>query len=293
MKALTSLGKQYIEEIASKYNLKNETVESLLKAVIGGNGTMAQFNIAELGGSGQWMKGGMTMVGDMFNNSLKSIVDKLCNELSELVSTNVLYEEAADRPTAERPITDHSNLDRPTASEPSVDRFSSQHQGNGFSSVSSGSWPAVFGNPTASGSQNNFRYAYFAPVRRLVIEENGKQIIYDTKHHHITGISQQQGSGNSYKFTSQEGQVDLGSLQLISEPGEQTQPTPEIAYDVTSTADLRSETTDRSPADRSTTDRSPQDIIIATIEKVNILFEKGQISEEEFKAKKQELLSRL
>jgi hypothetical protein len=83
---------------------------------------------------------------------------------------------------------------------------------------------------------------------------------------------------------------------VISEPTEPSQPTPGIAYDMTSTADLRSErssTTDRSPADRSTTDRSPEDIIIATIEKVNMLFEKGQITEEEFKAKKQELLARL
>lgn len=293
MKALTGSGRQYVEDIATKYNLKTESVEALLRAVISGNGTMAQFNIAELGGSGQWMKGGMTMIGDMFNNSLKSTVDKLCSELSEQVSTRVLYEESAD--------------------EPSEDRSDVQRQESGASSSRDGSWPSVFGTPTASGSQNNFRYAYFAPVRRLVIEENGKRTIYDTKHHHITGISQQQGGGNSYTFTSQDGSVDLRSLALISEPGEQTQPTPEIAYDVTSNADLHAETldlsaadrnaadsgsadrrlSDRSPADRSPADRSPQDIIIATIEKVNVLFEKGQITEEEFKAKKQELLSRL
>lgn len=274
MKSLTSSGKQKVEDIAAKYNLKTETVESLLKAVVQGNGTMAQFDIAELGGSGQWMKGGMTMVGDMFNNSLKGTVDKLCTELSELVSSHVLYEVSDD----ETPRT--------------------QTEGRHAVNNTSSSWPSVFGNPTSSGSQNNFRYAYFAPVRRLVVEENGKRAIYDTKHHNITGISQQQGQGNSYKFTSQDGPVDLGSLDLISEPTGQTQPTPEIAYDVISTADLRSEgidrsPADRSPADRSPTDRSPQDIIIATIEKVNVLFEKGQISEEEFKAKKQELLSRL
>ncbi|SKB61184.1 SHOCT domain-containing protein [Dyadobacter psychrophilus] len=275
MKALTSTGKQHVKEIAAKYNLKNETVESLLIAVISGRGTMAQFNIAELGGSGQWMKGGMTMVGDMFNNSLKTTVNNLCNELSELVTSQVLYEETAD---------ESSEWHQESKSAASSNNVSS-------------SWPSVFGNPTSSGAQNNFRYAYFAPVRRLVVEENGKRTIYDTKHHNITGVSQQQGSGNSYKFTSQEGPVDLGSLDLISEPSGQTQPTPEPVYDVTSTADLHGETdrspTDRSPTDRSPTDRSPQDIIIATIEKVNVLFEKGQISEEEFKAKKQELLARL
>lgn len=261
MKALTKEGQQNVNDIAAKYNLKTESVESLLKAVISGNGNMAQFNIPELGGTGQWMKGGMTMVGDMFNNTLKSTVDKLCTELSELVKTKVLFEESSDLSNGKHPV-------------------------NGdFAGNVSSSWPSVFGNPTSSGSQNNLRYAYFAPVRRLVIEENGKRTIYDTKHHHITGISQQQGVGSSHKFTSQDGNVDLSSLSVISEPTEPSQPTPGIAYDVTSTADLRTE--------RSATDRSPEDIIIATIEKVNMLFEKGQITEEEFKAKKQELLSRL
>ena len=270
MKALTNTGRQYIEELAAKYNVKNETVESLLEAVIKGNGSMAQFNVPELGGSGQWMKGGMTMVGDRFNSSLKATVSSICNELSGLVTSQVLYEDSGDD-KSQTPSTHKTSL-------------ASDNAGS--------SWPSVFGNPTSSGSQNNFRYAYFAPVRRLVIEENGKRAIYDTKHHKITGVSQQQGAGNSYTFTSQDGPVDLASLELISEPSTQTQPTPEIAYDVTSNADLRS-STDRSPADRSAADHSPQDIIIATIEKVNVLFEKGQISEEEFKAKKQELLARL
>jgi hypothetical protein len=259
MKALTNEGQQIVEDIAAKYNLQTATVESLMNAIISGNGTMAQFNIPELGGSGQWMKGGMTMVGDMFNSSLRSTVEKLCGELSNVVSTKLLFEETTDISEKKQQIN------------------------SGFSANSDSSWPSVFGNPTASGSQNNFKYAYFAPVKRLVIEENGKQTIYDTKHHSITGISQQQGSGNSHRFTSQDGPVDLSSLAVISEPSGQTQPTPEIAYDVTSTADLRTENQGH----------SPQDIIIATIEKVNMLFEKGQITEEEFKAKKQELLAKL
>jgi hypothetical protein len=259
MKALTAEGRQHVEDIAGEYNLKTETVETLLKLIISGNGTMAQFNLPELGGNGQWMKGGMTMVGDMFNSTLRSTVDKLCNELSGLVTTKVLFEESADL----------SNGKYEASSE--------------NKSSSSGTWPAIFGNPTSSGSQNNFRYAYFSPVRRLVIEENGKRTIYDTKHHHITGISQQQGSGNSHRFTSQDGPVDLNSLSVISEPSEPSQPTPGITYDVTSTAGVTGE--HHTP--------STQDIIISTIEKINVLFERGQITEEEFKAKKQELLAKL
>ena len=254
MKELTQEGRQKVDDIAGQYNLRPETVESLLNAVVRGNGTMAQFNLAELGGQGQWMKGGMTMVGDMFNSSLRATVDKLCNDLSALVAGNILFQEKENDPDA-----------KAGASAGQV----------------SASWPSVFGNPTSTGSQNNFRYAYFGPVHRLIIEENGKRTIYDTKHHQISGVSQQQGAGNSYRFTSQEGAVDLNSLEVVSDPDKPTQPTPEIAYDVTATADLRSG------------DQSPQDIIISTIGKLNVLFEKGQITEEEFKAKKKELLERL
>ncbi|WP_138481170.1 SHOCT domain-containing protein [Dyadobacter bucti] len=258
MKVLTEQGRRNIEDIAGHYKLKTETVEALLNAIVRGNGSMAQFNIPELGGGGQWMKGGMTMVGDMFNNSLKSIVDRLSNELSGLLAKGALFEDIDDQPV-ENHLRDKE-----------------------IKGVTGSPWPSIFGTPTSSGSQNNFRYAYFAPVRRLVIEENGKQIIYDTKHHQISGISQQQGSGTSYKFSSQDGPVTLDSLDVISEPGKQSQPTPELAYDVTTNVDSKGENTP-----------TTQDIIISTIEKINILFERGQITEEEFKTKKQELLDRL
>ena len=58
----------------------------MLESVVNGNGTMAQFSHPEFGGSGQWMRGAMIMVSDMFNNSLKGRIDGLCNEVSALVA---------------------------------------------------------------------------------------------------------------------------------------------------------------------------------------------------------------
>lgn len=267
MKALTTEGRKLITEIAGRYNLQPQTIEMLLKAIVRGNGTMAQFNIAELGGQGQWMKGGMTMVGDMFNNSLRATVDKLCSELAELAATTVLFEE--------RELSEADK--QPLYPEPDVNAVGDETRSNDPGAP----WPAIFGNPTSSGSQNSIRYAYFEHVHRLVIEENGRRTIYDTKHHQITGISQQQGSVNSCRFTSQDGVVDLSSLGKIADPDRPRQPTQEIAYDVTSNAGLRSQ------------DPTPEDIVLTTIEKLNVLFEKGQISEEEFANKKKELLERL
>ena len=60
---------------------------AMLESLIAGGGTMAQFNHPEFGGMGQWTRGGMTMVGDMFNNALKAKVDGLCSELSDLLAS--------------------------------------------------------------------------------------------------------------------------------------------------------------------------------------------------------------
>ena len=263
MKALTKEGRQAISEIAQKHGLEENTVETLAHAIVNGNGSMAQFNIPELGGPGQWMRGGMTMVGDMFNHGLKVKVEQVAAELSDLVSSKIIF--VADG--EERAVSGEVK------------------PGN--------SWPTVFGSPTSSGSQNNFKYAYFGPARRLVIEEDGKRFIYDTKHHQISGVSQQQGSGRSYHFTSNEGVVNLNDLPLISEPDSHQQQTPEIPYDVTNGHAVQDDVRHAYSSNAEAPSRNPEDIIIETIEKLNILHERGQITEDEFKAKKQELLSRL
>ncbi len=81
-----------IADIAERHGLSREAVLAMLVAVHAGGGTMAQFSIPELGGSGQWMRGGMTMVGgNMFDNALKARVDALCGELAQLISTTTVF----------------------------------------------------------------------------------------------------------------------------------------------------------------------------------------------------------
>ncbi len=85
MHQLTAEGRRIVDEVARRHGVSEETVAALLAALVAGQGGQAQFNIAELGGMGQWSRGGMTMVGDMFNHGLKARVDALCSELSGLV----------------------------------------------------------------------------------------------------------------------------------------------------------------------------------------------------------------
>jgi hypothetical protein len=86
LRQLTEQGRQRIDELALRYSVSADAVMTLLQVLVNSNGTMAQFSHWEFGGNGQWMPGGMTMVGDMFNHGLKAKVDGLCSELSQLLA---------------------------------------------------------------------------------------------------------------------------------------------------------------------------------------------------------------
>jgi hypothetical protein len=86
MRQLSAQGQQLINDVAQRHGFSFDATLSMLESVINGNGSMAQFNHPEFSGSGQWMRGGMTMVSDMFNNYLKGRVDGLCSELANVVA---------------------------------------------------------------------------------------------------------------------------------------------------------------------------------------------------------------
>ena len=189
MRTLSSIDQKTIDELADRHGFSRGAVTSMLQSVARGRGTMAQFDHPEFGGCGQWMRGGMTMVSDMFNDSLKSRVAALCNDLSKVVENN---------PT----VAETVSLFVPPAA-----------------SVSRQWWPSDLGAPTSTGSQDNVRYAYFAEPRRLAIELHGEVTIYDTLDHQISSFSQQQAHAGSLSFYSQHGLVDVGALPVIAGEG--------------------------------------------------------------------------
>jgi hypothetical protein len=202
MEPLSPEGLKIVEELARKYDVSTQAVTALLQALISGHGTMAQFNHPELGGLGQWAQGGMTMIGDMFNNALKAKVDGLCTDLA-----NLLRQEPSPWAT-----------------------MSSQSQGQGgtggsgnvslFVPAAGGSpaawWGGDLGAASATGSQNDIRYAYFPASRRLAIAISGHVTIYDTADHVISGVSQQQSGDASLSFVSQRGLVRVADLRVVS-----------------------------------------------------------------------------
>ncbi len=283
MQKLTEQGWQKINELAQRYGVSTDAVTSLLQSVMNGNGTMAQFNHWELGGGGQWMMGGMTMVSDLFNHALKAKVDGLCTELSNLLSQQPFVPLPPPIPQCQGQSQGGGQ-----SYQSGISGNSGYASGAGVSLFvppppgSSGNWwPADLGMPNGSGAQNSTRYAYFNNARRLAVEINGHVTVYDTLDNQIGGVSQQQGSGGSLTFTSQYGTIPVASLPVISVDGMlQNAPHPVPQQNAWQPDPPRTET--------------PQEVdIFAKIERLADLQQKGILSQEEFASKKAELLGRL
>jgi hypothetical protein len=263
VQSLTPEGEQAVQNLAQRYRVSTDAVKTLLSAVSAGGGSMAQFYHPELGGGGQWMRGGMTMVGDMFNSGLQSTVSGLCAELSSLLSNQQVY---APLPP--------------------------QNSGYGFMAPGNNWWPAELGNPSSSGGQNDARYAYFPNARRLAISRNGQITLYDTLDHSIGGVQQQQGGySGSLSFSSQFGTFTVDSLPVVqpqgAEPPQQAwAPPPAPAYQPPP---------QQAPSSQQSSGGAMQsrDDILSALERLGGLHQKGVLSDDEFSAKKAELLSRL
>ena len=215
MQQLTPHAQKQITELAQRYQVSVEAVIVLLVALVKGNGTMAQFDHKEFGGTGQWMRGGMIMVGDMFNSALKAKVDGLCSELSTLLTTHPFQPSlhtAQSGAATQRQQQGNINSPDPSGTH-SLGNVSLVFQGGGINRW----WPADLGTPTTSGSQNSLRYVYFSQQQRLAVAVNGQVTIYDTGDHQISGVSQQQGLDSSLTFTSQYGVVPVARLPVISD----------------------------------------------------------------------------
>ena len=165
-----------VDSLARRTGFSRSAVESMQGSIVRGGGRMAQFDHPEFGGAGQWMQGGMLMIGDFSNTALKGRVDALCEALAERVARD----ESGERMQ-------------------SGDRW----------------YPATLGTPDASGAQDAVRYAWFGDRRRLAIDADGRVTIHDTGDHRIGGVAQHQGAHGGLTFTSQHGTVDVAGLPIV------------------------------------------------------------------------------
>lgn len=124
---------------------------------------MAQFDHPELGGKGQWMQGGMVMVGDMFNHALKAKVTELCTALALLLPADSL----SASPAGSQSQSQAGQSPQLPTEAPPLARRKAPAQVSLFVAPPAGAatswWPAGLGTPAATGSQNAVRYAFSRP----------------------------------------------------------------------------------------------------------------------------------
>ena len=189
---MTSAGEEteLIARLAHRHGLSEDAMRTVFDALRRGGGTMAQFSHAEFGGMSQWSSG-MTMVGDMFNDSLKGKLSAVAGNLADY-----LRDHPAERRQEETSVSYRS------AGKPSTASW----------------WPDEFGTPSSAGSQNDMRYAVFPEKRRLIIDDHGQLTAYETGDHRISGVSQAQSTDSTLTFVSQQGVVRVSDLKRADMP---------------------------------------------------------------------------
>lgn len=297
MANLTAETRQALAGIASRHGVSLDAAEHVLMALAARQGTQAQFNHPDLGGMGQWSQGGMTMVGDMFNNALKAKVDALCSELAQMLRESAPLQEPSDVSSQSQVQGDRVSL------------FIS-------SNISRNWWPEDLGQAASTGAQNQMRYAWFPDKARLAIDDGvGAVRIYDTAGHQIGGFSQQQSGGQSLSFTSQHGLVKLSELRQVnasrrddgtgspapslseallnSSSGKPARDTPSASPEPRQSEPAPAEPDADQPAMNAPTEHAEEADIFAKIERLAALHAKGILTDAEYQAKKAELLARI
>lgn len=296
MPQLTAEGRRELEALAERQGFSPAAAEVMLAALVAGHGSQAQFNHPELGGLGQWSRGGMLMIGDMFNNGLKARVDALASDLSVLLDRTAAFGAASGQSQSQS-----------GAGPLGVSLFVP-----GSGSGGGNWWPADLGAASSTGAQNNLRYAVFPGSHRLAIDQGGRVSLYDTGDHLISGVSQAQSGDQTLTFTSQHGLVRLSSLSEVSRAAETPQParSPATPPAAAAPAPADSPRHDSAPEPRATPPAAPPapppapapaaeaapapaNDIFTMLERLAALRDKGILSAAEFEAKKTELLSRL
>ncbi|MCB8838193.1 SHOCT domain-containing protein [Aurantimonas sp. VKM B-3413] len=290
-----------IGRISAATGFSEDAVRQMAEAIRFGNGTMAQFNHPELGGFGQWSHGGMLMIGDMFNNGLKGRVGFLAEQIAGALSQGRL------------------SMRSPSSG------------GSSFGDAGQW-WPDELGRPASSGAQNGIRYAVFPDAARLALDRGGTVSVHDTGAHRIGGVSQQQGGASTLRFSSQIGTVDADEFPIVrtavaeeattsardfgassgsppetltpaaptnaapgpSDSGASEAPQPAMPEPVMTRAEpARSGVPVESAGTATTGNEHRADDPIALLRRLAELKNEGILTEEEFAAKKAELLSRL
>ena len=284
-----------VEDISARHGFSTQAVQVLLAALTSGSRSMAQFDHPELGGMGQWSRGGMVMIGRMGDQALKARVAAACGELAAALALEGGAKASVDL------LQDGGSIEERAVGY--------SHGGSGASvampeATAQSWWPSELGQPAATGTQNHVRYANFADRHRLAIEIGGRVTVYDTGQHRIAGFSQRQDGSASLVFRSQHGPVSITDLAIVSPVQVAAPASEEYVFKPTPRQGGNDQPPKRTGqyVDPPTMDcanmpkRREESVsrdALSTIERLADLQRKGSITEAEFRQKKAELLARV
>lgn len=249
--------------LARETGFSTAAVDAMRRAIARGGGRMAQFDHPEFGGPGQWMRGGMLMLGVPDDRRLHQRVDALCEALA--ATADGVRDRHVDRWPASRPWPSQSSgPDRPAPDT-----------GGAW-------WPASLGDPDASGGQDGSGYAWFAASRRLAVQAGGRVTVHDTGEHRLVGVSQTQGGAEAMVFTGDRGPIDVARLPIVP-------------VDADLGAGRAAERTPSPATGRVAPEPATGPAIdpFAALEKLAALHARGIVDDGEYAAKKAELLRRI
>lgn len=181
-----------LPHIAERYHVSEDAVRALFRALESTEGKVAEFNHPDLGGSGQWMPG-MIMLSDTDDAQAKARIAGLCAEVSAIVQgRGTSADEALAMPM-------DAGASAACVTMPPGESW----------------WPASFGHPTAAGDQHGIRYAYFPDRDRLLVQQGGHILSYDTTGRRIIAFAQEQSTGSRICFTTERGPLELGEMKCV------------------------------------------------------------------------------
>ena len=269
MLRLSPEGRVRLAQIADRSGFGIAAAETMLAAIVSGGGEMAQFDHPEFGGPGQWMRGGLLMLADPSDQELKARVERLCNALAEWVARGALsgrdagFQRQSQTSAGITAVQDSREGAEALRDEPAPGVRASSASDMRW-------WPEALGEADSTGAQNDVRYAWFPESKRLAVERDGKVTVYDTGDHRIGGFSQQQGGRGRLAFSSQHGVFDVHDLAVVGDQPSRPESRPHAPAATTESFDP-----------------------FVAIEKLAQLHARGILGDDEFQAKKRELLERI